>query len=153
MSAPTPSQLVRLIYRSRSALEGTASDVERGFAAILEVSKRRNAAAGVTGALMFTRLLFVQALEGPADVVEDIFDRICCDLRHTAVEIVEYAPVAQRNFGEWSMSHLIPEGPAAALLDRSGCDSELVDAAASALKLMAALLGASDQSTAGRRAA
>ena len=146
MSAPMPSQLVRLIYRSRSALEGTASDLERDFAEILGSSRRRNAADGVTGALMFTRLLFVQALEGPADIVEEAFERICSDLRHTGVEIVEYGPVPQRGFGDWSMSHLVPNGPAAALLDSSASDSELVDAAASALKLMAALLCTSDRS-------
>ncbi len=85
--------MVRLIYKSRSALEGTASDLERGFEGLLETSRRRNAAEGVTGALMFTRLLFVQALEGPADIVERTFDRICCDLRHKEVEIIEYGPV------------------------------------------------------------
>ena len=69
MSSPAAPQMVRLIYKSRSALEGTASDVERSFDAILETSRRRNAADGLTGALIFTRLLFVQALEGPADVV------------------------------------------------------------------------------------
>ena len=139
MSAPEP-ELVRLIYRSRSALPGNASDVERGFASILDTSRRRNAAEGLTGALMFTRLLFVQALEGRAAVVEQAFDRICCDLRHTGVEVVEYGPAAHRAFGDWSMSHLVPDGEAAERLDRSASDEELVDAAAAALKLMAVLL-------------
>ena len=147
MSTTSTEGLVRLIYRSRGALKGTASDVERGLEAILEASRRRNAGEGVTGALVFTRLLFVQALEGPSAAVEAVFDRICCDLRHTGVEIIEFAPVAQRGFGEWSMSHLVPNGQAAALLDRSASDGELVDAAASALKLMAALLRAPDSAS------
>ena len=151
MRPPPPAPLVRLVYKSRSALEGTASDIQRSFDAILDTSRRRNAAEGVTGALMFTRLLFVQALEGPADAVESVFDRICCDVRHVGVEIVEYGPVTEPGFGEWSMSHLVPDGAAEALLDGRAGEGELVDAAASALKLMAALLRAPDDTAAPRR--
>lgn len=142
MTETAPPDLVRLIYKSRSALEGTGSDIQRGYDAILETSRRRNAAEGVTGALMFTHFLFVQALEGPAEVVEQVFDRICCDLRHTAVEIIEYGPAPARSFGDWSMTHLEADGRAQALLDQPESEVGLAEAAGSALKLMAALLRA-----------
>ena len=153
MTAPAAPQLVRLIYKSRSALEGAASDVEREFEGILRISRRRNVEEGVTGALMFTRLLFVQALEGPAEAVESVFDRICSDVRHTGVEVVEYGPVGERGFGEWSMSHLVPDGAAEALLDGRPDAAEPADAATSALKLMAVLLRAPDHTQAPRRSA
>ena len=140
LSVPT----VRLIYKSRSALEGTASDIERGVHDILQASRRRNSAEGVTGALMFTRLLFVQALEGPADAVERVFDRISCDLRHTGVEIIEYRTVDDRGFGTWSMSHVVPDGAAEVLLQDEALEGDPTDVAVSALKLMATLVSAPD---------
>ena len=95
MTPRDETDLFRLVYRSRSAVAGGAEDVRRAIEAVLAVSRRRNAAAGVTGALMFTRLYFVQALEGPTAAVEATFDRICCDLRHTGVEVVECGPVLE----------------------------------------------------------
>ncbi|MCJ2139398.1 BLUF domain-containing protein [Methylobacterium sp. E-066] len=140
MNPPGNADLFRLVYRSRSAIKGTREDVRQAIDAILAVSRRRNAEAGVTGALMFTRLFFVQALEGPTAAIEAIFDRICCDLRHTSVEVVECGPVLEPAFGEWPMSHLVPDADAGALLDRVEHETELADAAAAAMKLMAALI-------------
>jgi Sensors of blue-light using FAD len=140
MSSRQNADLFRLVYRSRSTVEGTAEEVQRAIDAIVAASRRRNGQAGVTGALMFTGLFFVQALEGPAAAVEATFDRICCDLRHSNVEVVECGPVLELAFGEWPMSHLVPNADAGALLDRVERDTELADAATAAMKLMAALI-------------
>lgn len=140
---PDHTDLFRLVYRSRGAIAGTAEEVQATLDAILTVSRRRNTEAGITGALMFTRLLFVQALEGPADAVEATFDRVCCDLRHTNLEIVECGPVLERAFGAWSMSHLVPDAAAGALLDHVADEQELAEAATAAMRLMACLIGPS----------
>lgn len=140
MTAPDTADLFRLVYRSRSALRGDAEEVHRQVDQILTVSRHRNEEAGITGALMFTGLYFVQALEGPAAAVEATFDRICCDLRHTGIEVVECGTVLDAAFGDWSMSHLVPTADAGALLDRFENDAEFADAAAAAIKLMLALL-------------
>ncbi|UIY43514.1 BLUF domain-containing protein [Methylobacterium radiotolerans] len=140
MIAPDHIDLFRLVYRSRNAIGGDAEEVHRQVDRILTVSRSRNAQAGVTGALMFTGLFFVQALEGPTAAVEATFDRICCDLRHSNVEVVECGPVLEPAFGEWSMSHLVPTADAGALLNRVEYDDELADAAAAAMKLMIALI-------------
>ena len=153
MNSPENTQLVRLIYKSQSALKGTASDVERGFSDILETSRRRNAAVGLTGALMFTRFMFVQALEGPAQAVEETFDRICCDLRHLSIEVLEYERIDEAAFGAWSMSHLEPDGAAKAQLERAGSETAFAEAAVTTLKLMAALLQATAEPSALRSAA
>ena len=134
------TDLFRLVYRSRSDVRGDAEEVHRQVDQILTVSRHRNAQAGITGALMFTGLYFVQALEGPAAAVEATFDRICCDLRHSSVEVVECGPVLEPAFGDWSMSHLVPNADTGALLDRFEHDAELADAASAAMKLMLALL-------------
>lgn len=140
MSPTDNADLFRLVYQSRSALTGSIEEVQRTIDQILAVSRRRNAEAGVTGALMVTRLYFVQALEGPAAAVESAFDRICCDLRHTGIEVIECGPVLETTFGEWSMSELVADAHAGALLDHVQNSDELADTAAAAMKLMAALL-------------
>jgi hypothetical protein len=134
------SDLFRLVYRSRSAIAGSPAEVQRVVDAMVATSQDRNAGAGVTGALLFARLHFVQALEGPASAVEAIFDRICCDLRHTGIEVVECGPVLEPAFGGGAMSHLVPDADAGALLDRLDSEAECVEAAAAAMKLMLALL-------------
>lgn len=140
MSPTDNADLFRLVYQSRSALTGSVEEVQRTIDRILAVSRRRNAEAGVTGALMFTRLYFVQALEGPAAAVESVFDRVCSDLRHTGIEVIECGPVLEATFGGWSMSELVPDAHAGALLDHVKIADELADTAAAAMKLMAALL-------------
>ena len=134
------TDLFRLVYRSRSDVRGDAEEVHRQVDQILTVSRHRNAQAGITGALMFTGLYFVQALEGPAAAVEATFDRICCDLRHSSVEVVECGHFLEPAFGDWSMSHLVPTADAGALLDRVEHDAESADAASAAMKLMLFLL-------------
>lgn len=140
MIAPDHIDLFRLVYRSRNAIGGDAEEVHRQVDRILTVSRSRNAQVGVTGALMFTGFFFVQALEGPAAAVEAAFDRICCDLRHCSVEVVECGPVLETAFGKWSMSNLVPTADAGALLNCVDQDAELADAAATAMKLMIDLI-------------
>ncbi|MFB0489046.1 hypothetical protein ABIE45_001632 [Methylobacterium sp. OAE515] len=134
------SDLFRLVYRSRSAIAGSPAEVQRIVGAIVAASQHRNAGAGVTGALLFASLHFVQALEGPASAVEATFDRICRDLRHTGIEVVECGPVLEPAFGNGPMSHLVPDADAGALLDRLDSEAECVEAAAAAMKLMLTLL-------------
>ena len=140
MNPQDTPDLFRLVYRSRSTFEGTAEDVQRAIDKTLATSRTRNAEAGITGTLLFTRLFFVQALEGPAAAVEAIFDRICCDLRHVNVEVVECGPVLEPIFGDDPMSYLVPDAGSGALVERVEHDTELADAAAAAMKLMAALI-------------
>lgn len=140
MNPPDFTDLFRLVYRSRGAIGGQTEEGRQQVDRILAVSRHKNAQAGVTGALLFTGSYFVQALEGQAAAVEATFDRICCDLRHSNIEVVECGPVLELAFGAWSMSHLVPTTDAGALLARVEHDTELADAAVAAMKLMIALI-------------
>ena len=93
---------------------------------------------------MYTQSSFVQALEGPSEEVEQSFDRICCDIRHSDVEVLEYGPISESAFGVWSMSRLQPHGATAALIRPDLSDEEFAEAAVAALRRMAALLQASE---------
>ena len=97
--------LHRLIYVSRNLLTGSPGEVEAGVLSILEASRRNNARAGITGALLFSTDFFAQALEGPLPAVQQVFERIQCDERHRDTVVLACEPVAIRDFGAWSMAY------------------------------------------------
>jgi len=142
MTAPDTADLFRLVYRSRSAITGDAEPVRQAVETLAAESRLRNAEVGVTGAMLFAGLHFVQVLEGPAAAVEAIFDRICCDLRHSGIAVVECGPVLEPAFGGAPMRCLVPDTEAGAALDLLAGEAGGVDAAAAAMKLMLTLLQA-----------
>jgi hypothetical protein len=101
--------LHRLLYTSEMALVGSEADIRQQVAEIVARSASRNAADGLTGALLQTRGMFIQALEGPLAAVEATFERICCDLRHRRVDLQEFVRADGRVFGEWSMVSITPD--------------------------------------------
>ena len=96
----------RLLYRSDIDLVGSAVDIQQQVNEIVRLSQARNSDAGLTGALLLTRGMFIQALEGPPPAIEATFERICCDLRHRRVELLELVQAEDRVFGEWSMARI-----------------------------------------------
>lgn len=75
---------------------------------ILEASRRNNARDGITGLLYADGRRFLQALEGPAGVVERAFLRISVDARHRALVVLSRREVAEREFGSWTMAERTP---------------------------------------------
>ncbi len=104
MSAP----LHRLVYRS-SLVAPAAERQHDMLAAILDASRRRNAAAGLTGALLHAGESLVQVLEGPLQPLEETYDRISADLRHAHVVLLQFVPIAERSFPDWRMAYVPPD--------------------------------------------
>ncbi len=95
-------ELYRIAYDSVVALPfGEAAARELG--AMIEVAKRRNAQAGITGVLRYDGAYFLQVLEGPREAVEATMARIRRDPRHTDIRILHAGPLEQRDFGAWHM--------------------------------------------------
>ena len=94
--------LVRLLYASRAV---PAVDHEE-LLAILKKSKTNNLAHGVTGVLCFSEGIFMQVLEGGRGPVNQLYNRIVSDSRHTDVELLSYAEVGERRFAGWSMGQV-----------------------------------------------
>jgi FAD-dependent sensor of blue light len=94
--------MFRIIYVSRNLIPEAEADAE--VERILATARRRNAALGVTGALLFGEDAFAQALEGPTAAVEEVFEAIQADPRHAEVVVLEAGPVAAREFGDWQMA-------------------------------------------------
>lgn len=103
------THLHRLVYRSSLSVPASAERRREMVAAILDVSRRRNAAAGLTGALLHAGEGVVQVLEGPLQPLEDTYDRISADLRHTGLVLLQFVPIAERSFPEWRMALVPPE--------------------------------------------
>jgi Sensors of blue-light using FAD len=127
-----PEPLHRLVYYSRNALGLPEAALADEIRQILAASRRNNAAAGVTGALMFNRGCFAQVLGGPRPAVERTFERIQRDPRHADVMPLEFAPVARRGFPSWSMAFVGRSAPGEALhggiAGESGFDPSLLTA-------------------------
>jgi hypothetical protein len=95
--------ILRLLYRSDSELSGADRAVRDAAFAIADAAAERNAHAGVTGALMFTGSVFVQVLEGEKAALEVTFERICRDMRHRRLVLLDYSEIEERVFDSWGM--------------------------------------------------
>jgi hypothetical protein len=96
-----------LVYVSQARPDLTDKDIAR----ILEASRRNNAEWGLSGMLLFAdkrdgrRGSFMQLLEGPADMVDKMRDRIFADDRHHTKIVLEQGRRAARVFPDWSMAY------------------------------------------------
>jgi hypothetical protein len=100
----------RLVYRSHSLIPAAQRDVE--LASIFRTARSRNKTAQITGALLITDHLFVQALEGEQAAVRALFERISADPRHDQVSVVSAEDVPTRVFGRWAMAQISASGHA-----------------------------------------
>ena len=94
--------LVRLMYASRAV---PAIDQD-ALVAILRKSKANNPGAGVTGVLCFSEGIFLQVLEGGRSGVNQLYNRIASDTRHTEVTLLCYEEIGERRFAGWSMGQV-----------------------------------------------
>lgn len=99
----------QIVYCSRNRISGTSTDVEIEIGSILSVARAKNKKAGISGALLFSGDAFAQVLEGPLDAVEEIFERIQCDERHSDVVMLRNAESEARIFSDWSMAYVHPD--------------------------------------------
>lgn len=83
---------------------------------ILALSRRNNARDGITGLLYADGVRFLQALEGPQEMVEAAFARIHSDPRHRAVVVLSRRTVEMREFGPWQMAHRVPSADGGAVM-------------------------------------
>jgi hypothetical protein len=93
----------RLIYRSHSLI--AAVDRSSELASIFTSARRNNRGHEITGALMVSDGVFVQALEGAEGEVRELFEVIRGDSRHDRVKLVQQT-VAPRTFGRWAMAEV-----------------------------------------------
>jgi len=84
-----------------SSAVGTWGTLE--LSRLLEQSRAKNTALGVTGILLHREGSFMQVLEGEEDVVRPLYNVIAHDPRHADVVNVWTSLSPHRRFGDWSM--------------------------------------------------
>jgi Sensors of blue-light using FAD len=99
-------QLSSLLYIS---LAPSSAD-EQTVQYILTTSHRRNAALGISGALLHHAGYYLQVLEGESKAVQALYQRMRLDTRHFDARLRALEAVTQRQFGGWAM-HRIPAPP------------------------------------------
>ncbi len=72
---------------------------------IVNFSRVKNARLGITGVLLYINGHIVQVLEGQQQAVEDLYNSIQADPRHTDVRTVIHRPISQRLFSQWYMGY------------------------------------------------
>lgn len=96
--------LVELVYLSAATQPFSLTQLRD----LLGTSRRNNRAAGVTGLLLHVDGSFLQVLEGPSRIVDELFARISRDPRHGRVLRVFHREVDERSFPAWSMGFSEP---------------------------------------------
>lgn len=89
----------RIIYCSQS----TADVSPEELVALLELSRRNNQEAGLSGMLLYSSQSFLQVLEGEPAPLEATYARILTDDRHTKLRMLMNADVASALFPDWTM--------------------------------------------------
>jgi hypothetical protein len=115
------AMLRSLLYVSRSNLP--FADRDAVVARIVDVSRRRNAADGITGALIATETHFAQFVEGPADRLDALLARLRRDERHADLDIIRDTSARARRFENWTLAYSGPAlflaAPLQVLVDRT----------------------------------
>ncbi|MCB1520436.1 MAG: BLUF domain-containing protein [Hyphomicrobiaceae bacterium] len=91
--------MIRLIYVSTIA----PTFNEKMLIDILHTASTRNAEKNVTGLLLYNGSNFMQTLEGDADVIAELMERIVKDPRHDGLIVISEDTVNERIFDGWFM--------------------------------------------------
>jgi len=91
--------LVHCIYCSATTTDMNLEELQ----SLLDECRRKNAAAEITGILLYQNRSFFQVLEGQRSVVDTLYEKISEDKRHRRVTKVIVEPIEERAFKEWTM--------------------------------------------------
>lgn len=93
--------MFRLVYSSSSCEDVTPA----ALSSLVRHARFRNAAAGITGLLLYHQRRFLQVIEGDRGAVEACFDRIRHDTRHEDVVVLSQAEASSKFFTDWFLAY------------------------------------------------
>ena len=108
------ADLYALVYVSTATRALSLEEIGR----LLDSARRRNAARGITGVLLYAEGRFMQCLEGPAVDLAHVYDIIRSDPCHYGLIEIVREPLARREFPEWSMAFRVVGSIGAAAPDK-----------------------------------
>ncbi|MEM9346293.1 MAG: BLUF domain-containing protein [Planctomycetota bacterium] len=94
--------MLSVIYTSKATSKVTPEMVDL----LSTTSARNNKLAGVTGLLLYGSGNYLQIMEGEADRVGPLFERVKKDCRHTDCQVLLRQPTGKRCFKGWRMGLL-----------------------------------------------
>jgi Sensors of blue-light using FAD. len=97
--------LVRAVYYARNAIRKRDLAFSAEAKSIMAAIRRNNAAASLTGALVFNEHYFAQVIEGDRYQVSRTLWRIGEDRRQEDMVIVAVDSVTRRRFADWAMGY------------------------------------------------
>ena len=97
--------LVSKTYLSKAVDVFSDHDLDQ----LLTNFRRNNAAASVTGALLYHNGYFMQLIEGQLDAINAIYDRIQADPRHEVLSVLFEDEISARFFPDWTMGYRAAE--------------------------------------------
>lgn len=93
------SPMFHCIYTSVEAYPLTEAEITR----LVQDSRVKNASHDISGVLLHVQNTFFQVLEGPQEAIDQLWNSILRDRRHTHVTRIIYEPIARRYFGGQAM--------------------------------------------------
>ncbi len=93
-----------VVYTSRIA--DNEPDPASLLASIVQKSRVSNKLNGVTGAMIHQDGQIIQVIEGQEEVIDQLYEKICNDTRHTEVTELYQKAILQRSFRQWSLQGL-----------------------------------------------
>lgn len=91
--------MIQLIYISQTVKPFSSDEL----LSLLKTCRKNNTRQDITGVLLYYNECFIQVLEGEEKIVEQAFERIKKDPRHTNVTVLKKKYISEREFGDWSM--------------------------------------------------
>ena len=132
------SGLLRMVYVSTATnpVDEKAGQVQVDVGRILLQSRKNNPKIEVGGVLYFSNNFFFQCLEGEQDVVNQLYQNISTDPRHTNIQTLSVERIDQRRFSNWSMKYVATKDKVTSVLQQHGktdfnpylFDAEMIEA-------------------------
>jgi hypothetical protein len=97
-------EMYRITYISKSEINGDLTAIKQQVESILSSATQNNPELGITGALLYSGGYFCQVIEGEEDNIEELYETIQMDARHSEVTILNYEAVDDRIFTNWAMA-------------------------------------------------
>jgi hypothetical protein len=92
--------MIHIVYMSRAVRPLSDQELE----VLLDQCRRDNAARNVTGVLFYSHGSIAQLIEGEAEILEPLFEKIARDGRHSNVVKLVSKAISARSFSDWSMA-------------------------------------------------
>lgn len=92
--------LFEIVYQSFASEHFTIPQLNE----LMVLSRVKNRNSKITGCLLYHNRTFIQVLEGEKQAVDELYQKIKADTRHSKVELIWQGELAERGFNGWSMS-------------------------------------------------